>query len=80
MLVRYVQGMSDKLLAGFVGLSFLIALGLSGLYLVFTSVFYCQAVSCSGSIWNGLLLVMAGLLIFTFSLFGRYDTRFYTGK
>ena len=80
MLVRYVQGMSDKLLAGFVGLSFLIALGVAGLYLVFTGIFYCSAASCAGGIWNGLLLVMAGLLIFTFSLFGRYDTRYYTGK
>ena len=77
MIVRYFQEMSDKLLAGFVGLSFLIALGLIGIYLIFTSLFVCNAVSCTGSIWTGLFLVAAGLLIFIFSIFGRYDTSSY---
>lgn len=72
--------MSGQLLAGFVGLSFLTALSLMGLYLIFTSLFVCKAVSCAGSIWTGLFLVTAGLLIFIFSIFGRYDTKYYLGK
>jgi len=80
MLVRHFQQMSEKLLAGFVGLSFLIALSLIGVYLIFTSLFVCNGVSCAGSIWTGLFLVTTGLLIFIFSIFGRYDTKYYLGK
>ena len=74
-----LRGLGDKLLAGFVGLTFLVALALVGSYLIFSSLFFCRGLSCTGSIWTGLFLVVAGLLIFTFSLFGKYDTSSYLG-
>lgn len=67
----------DHFLAGFVGVSFLVSLTLVGAYFILSGIFLCQSPSCSSGIWTGLFLVLAGILVFLFSLSGGYDTRYY---
>lgn len=72
--------LTDKILAGFVGMTFLIVLGLVGAYLIFSSLFICGGQSCSSAAWSGLFLVAAGLLTFIICLLGHYDTRYYLDR
>lgn len=72
-----ISPLKDKLLAGFVGMSFLISLTLVGIYLIFTNLFFCKSSGCISTIWTGMFLIAAGLLIFIITIFGRYDTRYY---
>lgn len=74
------QFLSDKILAGFVGMTFLIVLGLLGIYLILSSLFVCVGQACGSDAWTGLFLLAAGLLTFIICLLGHYDTRYYLGR